>query len=46
MRGPPPAGGIAPSNMLLPVESQKSISVSGFDEYVLQDVAALLEKLV
>ena len=43
---PLPAGRMAPSTVLLPRESQKPMSVSGFDEHVLPDLAALLEKPV
>lgn len=45
-KAPLPMERMAPSSVLLPNKSQKPISVSGFGEFALQDLAALLEKPV
>lgn len=45
-RTPLPMERSAPSSVVLPNKSQKPVSVSGFDEFVLQDLAALLENPV
>lgn len=42
-RAPLSVGGMAPSVLVLSSESQKPVSVSGFDEHVLQDLDALLK---